>query len=122
MASSIGIYSFITLEGELDPPQPRLQDITRPGVDGTAYKLMGTRSNPTQLLSYTTAANAAAAGALLTAYAGLTGSLVTIVHHGVTYPNMLVISVQPVFRAFAHFGGSSGWIVRAAFTVQYAGV
>lgn len=118
--SSIDIYSFIELNGEVDYPQMRVEEISRPGLDGVAFKEMGVKAMPTPLYGFAVAANASTADTLLAGYASLVGSLVTIVLHGVTYNDMLVLEMHPQDRRAAWSSGLI-WIVESTWLVCYAG-
>lgn len=46
-------YSFFSMRGSIDPSKERLSEITRPGVDGTAFKAVGRRGAPFQVVTTT---------------------------------------------------------------------
>ena len=96
--SSIGGHSVISAKGAINPQGERLEDTTRPGVDGVSYRRIGKKSESFQLRTFTDAASAAAAKALVaTTYKGLQGTLVTVVDDmGNTWNNVAVLAVDPV--------------------------
>ena len=44
-------YLFISLKGHLNPSGQLVQDITRPGIDGVAFRLQGLRNEPQEMIS-----------------------------------------------------------------------
>ena len=63
--SKIGDYEFITIGGSLQGTAESLQEITRPGVDGHAYRKAGKRGRVSELNPVVDVASAADAAALV---------------------------------------------------------
>ena len=59
--AAIGGYTMISVRGVVAPPAEMLTRVTRPGVDGQAYKEEGAHGSEVQLLSVVDLASAAAA-------------------------------------------------------------
>lgn len=121
----IGSLEFIELQGDLSEPGIEVEEITRPWVDGVAFRRMGTRGRPMQLRGLVDVANAAAADALLDTYKALQGTLVTIRMKTVNRANYIVLNVEILGRrkvSTVSGGTTSGvWLVESGWTVQYAG-
>src|SRR6185437_4330345 len=116
---SIGDTFFIRLEGDIDPPGMQTTDITRPGVDGRAFRQDAYRGNPFDLQGIVDTDDPTD---LLNAYGSMKGSIVTIQHGGGTYTNYLVIDAKPdgARQYVANpIGGINGghWIVKSVWTL-----
>lgn len=70
-------YSFFSMRGAIDPSKERLAEITRPGVDGTAYKAIGRRGEPFQVVTTTLFTTDTIATAKV-AYANLASAIVSV--------------------------------------------
>lgn len=124
--ASIGGYSFITLEGGLNPGSgEQLEEITRPGVDGVAYRRIGRRGVPFRMQSLADVANAANAHSLILNYKALQGGLVTLVDEtGQSWFNVMVLRVQcsqPKYvtgMSGGLTGGQTGYLVSADWLLQ----
>jgi hypothetical protein len=125
MTESIGGITVIALkEGDLDPAGITVEDITRPGLDGVAYRQLGTRGETTQLTAIVDCLGPSGADAMLSAMKGLQGTIVTIIMRGMTYNNFLVVNFTPISRhACIGLGGvtDGNWLVMGKFNVRYAG-
>jgi hypothetical protein len=126
MYDSIGGITLISLtNGDLDPAGTTVEDITRPGLDGVAYRQLGSRGEVTQLTAIVDCLGSSAADAMLSSLKGLQGTIVSIVMRGLTYNNFLVVNFMPVSRHIvgSPVGGvcSGNWLVTGKFTLRYAG-
>ena len=110
--ASIGGRSVLRLTGNLEPATgERLQDITRAGVDGVAYRKVGKRAGRTQVTTLVDLGSSSAVNSEMEAYKALQGTLVTVVtESGGTYSNVAVLSVVqlPVQRTLSAVGGING--------------
>lgn len=70
-ASKIGNYQYITLIGALNPGGESLQEITRPGVDGHAWRKAGKRGPVFQLMAVKDVSTAADVTTLVDGMKGL---------------------------------------------------
>ena len=73
-SSKIGDYQFITLRGALTPGGESLQEITRPGVDGHAWRKAGKRGAVHQLMPIVDVTSAANVATLVTNILALQGA------------------------------------------------
>ena len=126
--STIGGITVTFLRGQLMPTAETVEDITRPGKDGHAYRWLGERSEPQMLASLADVTGLASATATCTAYRALQGSLVTVVDDfGDTRANVMVQSVSGIrFRKIASAAGglhdaSASYIVSANWQFQTTG-
>lgn len=119
--ASIGGLSVITLRGGINPGTgEQLQDITRPGVDGIAYRKVGKRGRPFTMESVVDVANAAAVTTAIANYKALQGTLVTVVeNNGQTWTNVAVLNVRPAEpqKVLTATTGSD-YLLRATWTLQ----
>ena len=122
---SIGAYSFISMIGAgLGPAAETVEDISRTGLDGHAYRKTGKRSEPVQMQSLVDVADAAAAKALIDNYLGIQATLVNVTDaQGNQRTNVCVLRVGD-FRVSEFKTGvgmtsdSNTLLVRAVWTLQ----
>lgn len=92
---AIGARSFIDLRGAVEQFGETLQDITRPGQDGVAFRKVGERGPVFEMVSIVDTTNAAAAQALYEDYKGDQGSIVNITDDkAVSHSNYAVLDVR----------------------------
>jgi len=122
----IGTFDFITLDGAVIPATgEQLQDITRQGVDGVAFRKVGKGSKSFTLKSMRDVATAAAAKTLTLEYKAAQATVVTVLDAtGQSWTNLVVESVQvdaPKFVVSKSGGldaGSSGYLVGATWVLR----
>jgi hypothetical protein len=117
MPAGIGSYNFIAFKGGVNPGTgENLEEITRPNVDGVAYRKIGKKAPPFQMISIADVANDAAATSLLNNYKALQGTLATIeLEGGSTYTNVAVLSVEQMERI--PVTGSIGGLVEGSTVI-----
>ena len=122
--AAIGDISFITIKGTPRPMGMETEPLTRPGVDGTAFRELGTRGQPFQVTTIVDVDDAADAKTALESYAALRATLVTLTDDlGNSWANVMVIDVEPieVKAVESGVGGLSqtgGVLVSARWTLQ----
>jgi hypothetical protein len=95
MSLSIGSLSVLTMHGRVTPTAPSLEEITRPGVDGHAYKDLGKRAPVSQVVTETDVKDAAGLATHLSSAMGLVGTFVTVEHPtGKTVANVCVLACE----------------------------
>jgi hypothetical protein len=72
--NSIGEFTFISLDGNPETIHNEVQLLIRPGVDGVALWLRGSRGRPFQLRSFVDATDFEAARGLFASYCELIGA------------------------------------------------
>jgi len=94
----VGNFLFITLKGTVEPGTgENLDVITRPNVNGVAYRKIGKRSNPFVMSGIVDSLTEASAKDLVYDYKELQGTLVTIKdERGRTWTNVAVLGVRTV--------------------------
>ncbi|QDU61231.1 hypothetical protein Pan216_20850 [Planctomycetes bacterium Pan216] len=122
----IGSFSFIALEGDVDGlGGAEVEDVSRSGVDGNAYRETGSKSEESELRGETDVASAAAADALIDSYRALEGTVVSIRLRQITRSNYLVIKARVTerFQSANTSGGVTGglWTVRSVWRVVRVG-
>jgi len=123
---SIGSQSFISLRGALQPFGERLEEITRAGVDGVAFRKLGKRSQPYQMMSVVDVADAAAASAEIEACKALQGTLQTVTEDNSNATEevaVLLVEVSAVQPIATPSGGTvdgddGTFLVRLVWTLQ----
>jgi hypothetical protein len=90
----IGAALFNELRGSLSPEANTLEEITRPAVDGRAFRFQGQRGEIRQLQGFVDQATTVAAAASQATYRSMVGTLVSIILAGVTYNNYLILNVE----------------------------
>lgn len=122
----IGAYNFVTLKGEINPGSGhQMEEITRPGVDGVAFRRIGRRGFPFKVQSMVDVATDSAAAALLSSYKALQGTVVSLTDEtGQVWNNIVVLNVRPAGRKYvvAKSGGldagQTGYLVRCEWMLQ----
>lgn len=123
----IGSEYFIALAGELDPIKATLREITRPSVDGRAFRQEGDRSTIFELRGIRDVASGSAADTLITTYKAMIGSTVSIVLRGQTRANYLVVDVETVSRKAVTSSaggvgvGTGAYLVESRWTLTRSG-
>jgi len=127
MASpSIGGNNMLDLTGAVVPATGQtVEDITRAGVDGTAYRQIGKRGPPFTMTSLVDVQTTAAAATLDGTYKALQGTLVTVVDCvGNSWSNVAVLDVSPIriqavtCATAGKSGANPGCLVSATWTLQ----
>lgn len=117
MTAYISAYNFLTLRGSINVMQERLEEFTRPGVDGMSFQAVGERAEVSQLQTVRDLAYASSAANMMSSYKALVGEVVTIVDDdGVSWYNMLVLKVTQVSNE--KIVGSVGGLVTGALALQ----
>ena len=93
--SSIGEHRFLQLTGAINPGGgEQLEDITRPGIDGVAWRRIGKRGIPFQLRSVVNLSSADKVQTQLISYQQTQGQIVNIVdQHALSWDGYLVLRV-----------------------------
>ena len=95
--ASIGGHNFITIKGQINGFHERLETFDRPGVNGTSFRAIGTRAEISNIESTVDLPYQASAANQLAAYRNMVSTVVTVVDdHGVSWSNMLILSVREV--------------------------
>jgi hypothetical protein len=123
ITEAIGDAIFIRLDGNIDPPGMQVEDITRPGVSGRAYRQDNVRGDEFELQGIVDTDDPID---LLASYKEMQGSIVSIQHLGGLYTNYLVKMVKsveaPTFVALPVGGINDGhWLLKSVWTLVYAG-
>lgn len=126
----ISTEPFISLEGDLDPDGLMVEEITRPGVAGVAFRELAKRGSPSRLVGTVAVASSTVADLLMTTYKSFQGTLVSITLREVVRTNYIVLDVRILdrFEVATPVGGPvsglgpTAWMVVSEWTVQYAGI
>ena len=124
---AIGAEQFIRLDGDLDAVKPMLQEVSRPGVAGRAFRQLGNKSEIVQLRSIVDVASDAAAALAIATYTAMIGTVVTVVKANVANTNWLVLNVRVLgrYRVTTTAGGVMGsgaqFMVEAEWSLTKAG-
>ncbi len=78
-------YEFLSLRGEVQTPGQIVEDITRPGVDGHAWRRAGLRGRPFDLVGERDVSNASAAKSDMLAMQSMRGRVVTLYDENGSY-------------------------------------
>lgn len=103
--ATIDDFAFITLKGQVQPFGLAVEDITRAGVDGVAYREMALRAPPFELIGIRDHDDFDAAAGFVQDISALQGRLVTIVDdYSREFPNVLMLSavrldLRPILSA-----------------------
>lgn len=123
-ASGGTIYQFITLKGHIQPLAMMVQDVTRPGVDGQAYRQEAKRAEKFKLMGIVDCDDMAAAATLLGVMKGLQGSLVDMKDdYGIVKTNVMMLGVTktdqiPLITAVGGISTNKGALLTLEFQMQ----
>lgn len=111
ISNSAATYAFITLRGQVQPLRLMVEDITRPGVNGHAFREMARHGDPFELTGVTDVNSLADAKTAFDAMVSAwSGRLVNVVDDlGATHANLMCLNVERVesFKLLRAVGGVS---------------
>ena len=106
--SSIGGISVCTIQGVIEGLRETLTDITRPNVDGKAYRKSGQRPGLSRVETWRDCISAVEADSVISAMDALVGTSVTVVDDlGRTISYVVVLSVH--HERIDGVAGAAGW-------------
>ena len=89
----IGSQQFLRVDAGLINARTHFEDVTRPAVDGRAFRLLGIHGVEQKLQAVVDVASRSAANTAMTTYRGMIGDNVTIKQHGQDRTNFKILSV-----------------------------
>lgn len=93
--SSIGSYSFFRMTGAVEPARTRVEILERAGVDGEAYRDLGSGAPDSVLRTETLVSSLAAAKTAIDSYAGYIGTTQTVTDDlGNTRTSVMILDVR----------------------------
>lgn len=113
----IGSYAFTSTTGDLSPTKPKLQNITRDGVPGIAYRICPNHGEERTLTTVAFVSTDVEADALISDYTALMATVTTIVWRDMTYSNFFVTDVTVTDRKLVFTPGGYAWRVSATWKV-----
>ncbi len=126
MAINIGGTNLISLRMTPDRPGTQVETIVRPGVDGVAFRDLGSRGEPFDALAVVDCDDAAAATAVTETLKALQGHLVDAEDdHGETYTDLMLLQVRILARkaiksAAGGVSETKGVLMRVGFRLQWS--
>lgn len=122
---SIGAQSFIRIDGVIPKKQQTLSNVTRPQVDGVAYRKDGIQSPVGQIEGRVDVSSAATAEALRASYASMVGTVVTVTRETQSHSNYLILNaeVTDILYVQTPVGGlnAGDHLVTSRWDIQYVG-
>jgi len=122
---SIGSIELLTLSGAVNPGTgEQVEEITRPGVDGVAFRRIGKRGIPFRMQSVTDVSSSYNAQNHINACKALQGTVIDIEDAtGRTWSNYIVLRAQPtntqkVTGASGGLTSSPAYLITIAWTLQ----
>lgn len=122
----IGAEVFLTLEGSMPQPQAtELEEITRPGVRGRAFRQQEQRGAIWRVRTVVDLLGSAAAVSKVSDYKAMVGTVVTVKYRGENFATYMVIDVMAddIRVVTTPVGGVTGGthLVEASWVLAYAG-
>ena len=126
----LGTFYFDTMDGDVVPPTGSVvEDITRPGSTGHAFRIIGSsRSHPFMLrTTVLIALNNVTLANLLNNYRAAIGTSVNLITpQNITWADCVILECVPVSRRIKNAIGpngtqADGYLVAANWTLQIAG-
>jgi hypothetical protein len=121
-------YEFTLLvAGEVDQLGELVEEITRPGIDGHAYRQLGLRAEPfdlTALVDIEDDSSTDPIQARMATYKSLQGSLCDLEDgFGETYSNLMILGVrllsaQALVGSVGHISNDPAYLLSVGFTLQ----
>lgn len=107
--NSIAGYQFEDIRNSLIGASQTFEDLSRPGKDGTAVRLLGVKGRPHQIFTFHYVADFEAARDAINAYSELKdGSAYPIIRHSTEFGNFRILDVIEVSaRAVANIVGQT---------------
>ncbi len=126
MAETFFGQSVFDVRGGPGIIQEQMKDVTRPGVDGTAYAQTGKKAAEKTLTVISMHSGMASVNTLEVALAAAVSSIGSYTQHGLTYPTRILKSVARTSKVRGNgVGGvpdASTWFtLTTTCVVQYAG-
>lgn len=122
----IGSVSFIRLSGDVQAKGYEMAEITRQGVNGRAFRLLGQRVPIVQLQGVADVAAESTGDTLVATYHGMRGTVQAVTLHGQSRGNFLILEVQVTDRRTGKLavGGLANGVhlIRSTWTLTAAGV
>lgn len=124
---AINSIPFISLRGLVQPITMALEDISRPGVDGQAFRQMALRSPPFEMLGVVDCDDFAAARSLIQNLGELQGGTVSVTDDfGSTFDNVMLLRVapeqtRPALIAVGGVSSGKGAILTVRLQMQFLG-
>ena len=127
---AIGAQNFDRLEGDLSAQGMQVEEITRPGVRGRAFRELEKRGEPVTLSGIVCVSSQALADALLDSYKAYQGTVKSVTKTGITRTNFLVLNVEVTERKNTSTrvggvlggSGSTGVLVTSRWQLVYVGI
>jgi hypothetical protein len=99
ITSGANTFDFITLRGTPQSQGMIVEELPRPGVDGQAYRELGRRAEPFEMIGVRDVESDAAARHWIVALRQLQGTLVTVTDDfAITTPNVMLLLAAPLER------------------------
>lgn len=125
ISDSSNTYNFFSLSGWPLPEALSFVEITRPAVNGRAFRLEGTKGDPFSLYGIVDVANYSTAVTLISAYRALKGQACTITKISVPFQYYLCLDgqVKEIRKVGNLVGGlaNGSWLVFSEFRFVYQG-
>ncbi len=124
----VGALQFLTVRRPTAPPAEEPEDITRPNVDGVAFRKTGKRGDHYQLLATVDLVDSAAVKARIDASMDLCGTVVTVIDdirdgggNGTSWTNQLVMGARVVNanRVESAVGGLGGTASKFILVIEF---
>lgn len=119
-----GPFTFITLKGEIQSLAKVVDDVTRPGVDGHAYRENAKRGRIYEMVGLRDYLDNAAAVAEYADLMALQGTIVTVIDdRGATAQNVMVLEVErlalePMLKSVGGLVANSTYLMTMRFLMQ----
>lgn len=116
-SAQIGGLQFLRIDPVTTAPGEEVENITRPGVDGVAYRKLGKRAVGQRLMALVDVADIAARLTLIQSASALRGTLITMYDNfGQAWTKMLVVraeehKTEPVRGAIGGIAGTAGTLL-----------
>lgn len=122
MAMRIESYEFSSLQGPDVPAYGEVvEELSRPGIDGHTFRLIGKRGSPFQLQTVATFESEKDAKDAVANFSALQGSFITLERGSQSFANVIVLSVANAIFPLGSSTDGASFGVRSSWNLQRAG-
>lgn len=121
MSMKIKTYEFVSMQGNVPAYGEAVEDLSRPGLDGHTFRLLGKRGQQFQLTTKSTHNTASVAKNAASDYSKLQGSFVTLEKGELSFSQLLVVGVASDIKKIGCSSDGREYMVETIWSMIRAG-
>ncbi len=115
---TIGSYSFVSMAGQVGAFSSAIQDLSRPGVDGHAFRDIGKRGDRFMIQTISTVSSIADAISLVDSYNKLIGTFQPVEHGYISILQVIIHNVKCNIMEISAATNSHSYMVSTMWEMQ----